>query len=146
MVGGDVPWKKYASDSSFGHTGAGGCVSFGDVQNEVLSRSVLFCFSLLHDGDLQCAVHFSVCPQIMLVPRFQSGMFTSFSSSLSLTLRTRCSLGCWAITGLLSSSRVRTRARLLSPPRASLQRASCEDAAARVAPQTCARRVTITRC
>lgn len=30
-----MPWEKCASDGSFGHTGAGGCVSFGDVQNEV---------------------------------------------------------------------------------------------------------------
>ncbi len=37
MVGGEVPWEKHASGSSFGHTGAGGCVSFGDVQNEVES-------------------------------------------------------------------------------------------------------------
>jgi hypothetical protein len=36
MVGGDVPWKACASRSSFGHTGAGGCVSFGDADNEVL--------------------------------------------------------------------------------------------------------------
>ena len=35
MVGGDVPWNKHASGGSFGHTGAGGCVSFADVQNEV---------------------------------------------------------------------------------------------------------------
>lgn len=35
MVGGDVPWKKHASSGSFGHTGAGGSVSFADVQNEL---------------------------------------------------------------------------------------------------------------
>ena len=64
MVGGDVPWKKYASDSSFGHTGAGGCVSFGDTQNEVgftllPSLYSLFLFSLfahLHDGDASLCI------------------------------------------------------------------------------------------
>ena len=37
MVGGDVPWSAHASTGSFGHTGAGGCVAFADVQNEVTS-------------------------------------------------------------------------------------------------------------
>ena len=40
MVGGDVPWSAHASAGSFGHTGAGGCVAFADVQNEVTSLVV----------------------------------------------------------------------------------------------------------
>jgi hypothetical protein len=40
MVGGDVPWSAHASAGSFGHTGAGGCVAFADVHNEVTSLVV----------------------------------------------------------------------------------------------------------
>ena len=42
-----MPWKACASSSSFGHTGAGGCVSFGDVENEVASGARI-AITLLH--------------------------------------------------------------------------------------------------
>jgi hypothetical protein len=70
MVGGDVPWTKFASDGSFGHTGAGGCVSFGDVDNQVWlkpggsrSAAVLFASCALRGLVFEPVVAHFVCVQ-----------------------------------------------------------------------------------